>query len=489
MITFDFDNTYARDLQGFYAPLQGAVAPDPSIVQFNQELATSFGLDADALNTPEGAAIFAGSVVPDGAEPLAQVYAGHQFGGFSQQLGDGRALLLGEILDTDGNRFDLQLKGSGRTPFSRGGDGKAVLGPVLREYLMGEAMHALGVPTTRALAAVTTGETVMRDGPKSGAVLARIASSHLRVGTFQFFAARQDWDKVRQLADYAIARHYPDLASADDKYLRFLAAVINRQAALIAQWMHVGFIHGVMNTDNMTISGETIDYGPCAFMDHYDPATVFSSIDRNGRYAFGNQPNIALWNLTRLAETLLHLIDPEDDDNAVALATDALNGFSDSYNETWIAGMCAKIGLATQHDDDTTLISDLLAIMTAQRIDYTQFFRALTDAATGDDSEVLALCDDPATLTGWLATWRTRLERDPQNPTERVAAMNEINPIYIPRNHLVEEALQSAEAGDIGPFTTLLDVLKTPFPQRARLESYEGPAPNGAPHFQTFCGT
>ncbi len=489
MIKFDFDNTYAKTLEGFYTPWQGAVAPDPKIIQFNQLLTRDLGLDPEALNTQEGAAIFSGSIAPEGADPLAQAYAGHQFGGFSQQLGDGRALLLGEVLDKDGNRFDLQLKGSGRTPFSRGGDGKAVLGPVLREYLMGEAMHALRVPTTRALAAVTTGEDVMRDGLKPGAVLARIASSHLRVGTFQFFAARQDWDKVRQLADYAIARHYPDLVSADDKYLRFLGAVVDRQATLIAKWMHVGFIHGVMNTDNMTISGETIDYGPCAFLDSYDPATVFSSIDRNGRYAFGNQPNIALWNLTRLAETLLQLIDAKDDDNAISLATDALNGFNDRYNDAWTTGMRAKIGLMTTQEGDTDLLSDLLEIMTEQRVDYTQFFRALADAATGDDTKLLTLLTDPAKIAPWLATWQIRLQSELQNPTERAAAMNKINPIYIPRNHRVEETLQAAEAGDFVPFTKLLDVLQTPFTKRAGLENYEGPAPKDAPMYQTFCGT
>ena len=329
--TFNFDNTYARELEGFYVQWQGAPAPAPKIVLFNSALADDLGLESNALNSPDGAAIFAGSVTPTGANPLAQAYAGHQFGGFSEQLGDGRALLLGELLDKKGARFDLHLKGSGRTPFSRGGDGKAVLGPVLREYLMGEAMHALGVPTTRALAAVTTGEEVARDGLKPGAVLARIASSHLRVGTFQFFAAREEWDKVRKLADYAIERHYPELASADDKYLGFLSAVLERQASLVAKWLHAGFVHGVMNTDNMTISGETIDYGPCAFVDTYEPKAVFSSIDRDGRYAFGNQPVIAQWNLTRFAETLLPLIDADDIENAIRLATNVINSFVARY--------------------------------------------------------------------------------------------------------------------------------------------------------------
>jgi uncharacterized protein YdiU (UPF0061 family) len=328
---FQFDNTYARDLEGFYVPWKGAEVPAPRMIRFNRPLAEELGLDADALDTDAGAAIFAGHQAPEGAEPLAMAYAGHQFGGFSPQLGDGRALLLGEVIDRQGRRRDIHLKGSGRTPFSRGGDGKAVLGPVLREYIIGEAMHALGVPTTRALAAVATGEEIMRqDGPAPGAVLARVASSHLRVGTFQFFAARGETERLRQLADYAIARHYPDLAGQPDRYLGLLKAVRDRQAALIAQWMNFGFVHGVMNTDNMTISGETIDYGPCAFIDGYDPAMVFSSIDQHGRYAYGNQPKIAQWNLARLAETLLDLINPDDSDDAVKRASDVVNGFPEA---------------------------------------------------------------------------------------------------------------------------------------------------------------
>ncbi len=486
---FDFDNTYARELEGFYVPWQGTNAPAPMIVQFNDDLANDLGLDSEALNGTDGAAIFAGSVAPDGATPLAQVYAGHQFGGFSEQLGDGRALLLGEVLDKNGKRFDLQLKGSGRTPFSRGGDGKAVLGPVLREYLMGEAMHALGVPTTRALAAVTTGEEVARDGMKPGAVLARIASSHLRVGTFQFFAARKEWDKVRKLADYAIARHYPELVSADDKYLGFLSAVVDQQAALVARWLQVGFVHGVMNTDNMTISGETIDYGPCAFVDAYDSKAVFSSIDRDGRYAFGNQPVIAQWNLTRLAETLLPLIDPDDSDNAVRLASNVINGFIVRYTDIWTKGMRAKIGLTSSEDDDAALINDMFVAMEGQAVDYTLFFRRLADAALGKDSQLLALFDDAGNITPWLKSWQDRLLRDPQNPDERAKAMNMVNPIYIPRNHRVEEALKAAEADDMTPFTKLLQVLSAPFTKRNGLDDYESPAPDGLAPYQTFCGT
>jgi len=484
---FDFDNSYARDLAGFYAEWQGAVAPAPEVMLVNADLATSLGLDADALRS--SAEALSGSKAPEGATPLAMAYAGHQFGGFSPQLGDGRALLLGEIRDKDGNRFDLHLKGSGRTPFSRGGDGKAVLGPVLREYLMGEAMHALGIPTTRALAAVTTGENVFREGPKKGAVLARIAASHLRVGTFQFFAARNEWDKVRQLANYAIARHDPDLAEADDKYLTFLTRVADRQAALVASWLHVGFVHGVMNTDNVTISGETIDYGPCAFVDAYDPQAVFSSIDRGGRYAFGNQPVIAQWNLARLAETLLPLIDPEDDDNAIRLATTVIEGFIGRYTEIWLDGMRAKIGLASAEKGDADLINDLFTAMEGQEVDYTRFFRALAQAALAHPAPVTDMFKDKSAISAWLAAWAERLMRDPQDPAERATAMNKTNPIYIPRNHLVEEALTAAETGDMAPFNALLEVLSDPCTKRDGLDKYALPAPSEFGPFKTFCGT
>jgi uncharacterized protein YdiU (UPF0061 family) len=486
---FKFDNTYARELEGFYAPWEGEKAPDPKIVVFNKALASDIGSDADALNTDRGAAIFSGTTVPEGANPLAQAYAGHQFGGFPAQLGDGRALLLGEVLNKQGQRVDLQLKGSGRTPFSRGGDGKAVLGPVLREYLMGEAMYALGISTTRALAAVTTGEKVVRDGLKPGAVLARVASSHLRVGTFQFFAARKEWDKVKQLADYAIARHYPDLVAVDDKYMKFLAAVAERQASLVAAWLHVGFVHGVMNTDNMTISGETIDYGPCAFVDAYGAKAVFSSIDQDGRYAFGNQPVIAQWNLTRLAETLLPLIDPDDGDNAIRLATNVINRFIVRYTDIWTSGMRAKIGLVSSEEEDSALINDLFTAMDGQNVDYTQVFRRLADAATGDDNGLRGLFDDRENIINWLVRWQARLLRDPQNPAERAQAMNAVNPIYIPRNHNVEAALGAAEGGNMLLFTTLLDVLSDPFTKRDGLEMFEGPAPDDFGPYETFCGT
>ena len=473
-------NSYATELAGFYAAWQGDAAPAPALVMLNHGLADELGLDADFLASPEGRALLTGGTAPAGAVPLAMAYAGHQFGGFSPQLGDGRALLLGEIISPQGARYDLHLKGSGRTPFSRGGDGKAVLGPVLREYLMGEAMHALGIPTTRALAALTTGETIIRDGARPGAVLARVAASHIRVGTFQFFAARGEADKLRQLADYAIARHDPAL-KAD--YLGFLAAVVARQAKLVAQWMQVGFIHGVMNTDNMVISGETIDYGPCAFLDGYGPDVVFSSIDSHGRYAYGNQPVIAQWNLARLAECLLGLID-EDTDRAIAKATEVVNGFMPQYQTAWLAGMRRKFGLAGEDAADLALAEDILAVMHAQRVDFTLFFRHLAKAAAGDDAPLRALFSDPAPLARWLAGWRARLEPD------AAPGMNQTNPTYIPRNHLVEAALDAAVVQkDMAPFQTLLDVLGDPFTERAGLEAYTQPAPESFGPFQTFCGT
>jgi len=374
---FNFDNTYARDLEGFYTDWQAAKVPAPELLAFNRELAAELGLDAAALETPEGASLFAGNALPAGASPLAQAYAGHQFGGFSPSLGDGRALLLGEIVDVQGNRRDLQLKGSGRTPFSRGGDGKAAVGPVLREYLMGEAMHALGIPTTRALAAVSTGESVMRETPLPGAILTRVAASHVRVGTFQYFAVRKDWPKIRQLANYVIARHYPQAANAENPVMALFEAVMDAQAELVASWMHVGFIHGVMNTDNMTISGETIDYGPCAFMDRYAADTVFSSIDSQGRYAYANQPVIAQWNLTRFAETLINAID-DDEKLAIEKLTTAINGYQSIYMRHWLAGMRAKIGLASEHGNDLNLINELFTTIDAQNVDYTLFFRHLS---------------------------------------------------------------------------------------------------------------
>lgn len=494
---FVFDNSYARDLEGFYVECQGAAAPEPEILRLNDSLARELGLAPETLNTPQGAAVLAGSVAPAGAAPLAMAYAGHQFGGFSPQLGDGRALLLGEVIDQNGNRRDIHLKGSGRTPFSRGGDGKAVLGPVLREYLMGEAMHALGIPTTRALAATATGANVMRDGgPQPGAVLARVAASHLRVGTFQFFAARGETDNLRRLLDYAVARHAPELADTaqgapnEQMYvpMAYVRHTVNVQAKLIAQWMSVGFIHGVMNTDNMALSGETIDYGPCAFMDAYDPATVFSSIDRQGRYAYENQPGIARWNLARLAETLLDFISP-DEDEAIRIASAEIDAFGAVYEAEWLALMRAKLGLTTAEEGDFALAHNLLKAMEGQGVDFTNSFRALADVLLDDSGALRAQFTDPDAARDWQDEWQSRLARDPMDPEKRAAAMNRVNPIYIPRNHLVEAALGAATTGNMAPFEALLAVLADPFTKRDGLDAYAVPAPDSFGNYRTFCGT
>lgn len=486
---FQFDNSYARDMAGFYVDWEGAKVPSPEMVLFNRPLAEELNLDPDLLSTPAGAAIFAGVTPPDGSSPLAQVYAGHQFGGFSPQLGDGRALLIGEVIDQQGQRRDIQLKGSGPTPFSRGGDGKAVIGPVLREYVIGEAMFALGIPTTRALAAVTTGEDIFREGPKPGAVLTRVASSHLRVGTFQFFAARGETEKVRQLADYAIARHDPDLLDQDDRHLKFFARVMERQAALVADWVLVGFVHGVMNTDNTTISGETIDYGPCAFIDSYDPTAVFSSIDHGGRYAFGRQPMIMQWNLARLAEAMLALVAPNDLDKAVELVSSQLDRFPDLYGKHWLAGMRRKTGLRFEQDEDKVFFESLLDVMHKQNVDYTLFFRHLGEAVTGDLAGVRALADTPEALDDWLTEWRNRLSAEGAEPAAVQASLSGVNPLFIPRNHKVEEALQASETGDYEPVRKLISVLEQPFEERPNLEDYARPAPQEFGAYRTFCGT
>jgi serine/tyrosine/threonine adenylyltransferase len=484
-----FDNTYARDLEGFYVPWKAAQVARPRLVKFNRELAEELGLDAGALDSEEGAGIFAGNEIPEGAVPLAQAYAGHQFGGFVPQLGDGRALLLGEVIDRNGRRRDIQLKGSGPTPFSRNGDGRAALGPVLREYLIGEAMHALRIPTTRALAAVLTGEPVYRESALPGAVLTRVAASHIRVGTFQFFAARGERDKVGRLADYVIERHYPELKDHANRYLGLLQQVCDRQAALIASWMHVGFIHGVMNTDNMAISGETIDYGPCAFMDHYDPATVFSSIDAHGRYAYANQPRIAQWNLARLAETLLPLIDA-DGKRAIARATEVVNAFPEQYERYWLKGMRAKLGLVNEEEADLNLATGFFAAMAGKNVDYTLAFRYLVDAALGQEEAIRALFADPSAYDLWNGHWRARLARDAVAPLERAQAMRRANPAFIPRNHRVEEALSAAvEHDNYAPFETLLKILARPFDDQPEFAAYAEPPPEGRGCYQTFCGT
>ncbi len=483
---FTFDNTYARELEGFYVAWKAAQVARPRMIKFNGQLADELGLDADALDSDAGARIFSGNETPEGAVPLAQAYAGHQFGGFVPQLGDGRALLIGEVIDRHGRRRDIQLKGSGPTPFSRAGDGRAALGPVLREYLIGEAMHALGIPTTRALAAVITGEPVYRERALPGAVLTRVAASHVRVGTFQFFAVRGEQAKVGQLADYVIDRHYPELKGQANPYLGLLERVCDKQAALVASWMHVGFIHGVMNTDNMTISGETIDYGPCAFMDHYDPATVFSSIDTQGRYAYANQPRIAQWNLARLAETLLPLID-EDANRAVARATEVINAFTGQYERYWIKGMRAKLGLFNEEEADLNLATEFLTAMEGNNVDYTLAFRYLADAALGQQERVRGLFADPSNYDQWSGHWRARLSRESVEPLERAQAMRRANPAFIPRNHRVEEALSAAvEHDDYAPFETLLQILARPFDDQPEFAAFADPPPEGQGHYRTF---
>ena len=486
---FSFDNSFARSLHKFYVLCKAASAPSPKLLLFNYNLAKELGLEPSMLNSEAGSAIFSGNVIPEGAEPLAQVYAGHQFGGFSPQLGDGRALLLGEVIDTLGLRRDIQLKGSGRTPFSRGGDGKATLGPVLREYLIAESMHALGVPTTRALAAVTTGELVNRERPLPGAILTRVAASHIRIGTFQFFAARGDTDKVRELADYAIARHHPATPSLDNPYLAFFKSVTEAQAALVARWMSLGFIHGVMNTDNMTISGETIDYGPCAFMDTYSAETVFSSIDTHGRYAYGNQPSILSWNLARLAETLIPLVN-SDKDEAVGLLTGAVQDVGRVYEFYWLNAMRSKIGLWTKSPSDLELINDLLSLMEDSHADFTLVFRHLSKLLRGDSSQVRQHFDISASFDAWSQRWQNRMKSENICDETRPLAMDQTNPIYIPRNYKVEAALIAAvEHDDMKPFTRLLAVLSRPFDDVQGNEDYAIPGPQLATPYQTFCGT
>ncbi len=478
-----FVNAYATLPARFYSPQSPAQVAAPRLIKFNGALAHELNLD---VNGTDATAIFSGNVVPEGAYPIAAAYAGHQFGGFSPQLGDGRAILLGDVIDTAGVARDIQLKGSGRTAFSRGGDGRAALGPVLREYIISEVMHALGIPTTRALAAVLTGETVYRERPLPGAVVTRVAASHVRVGTFQFFAARGDQEAVRILADYVIDRHYPQARDqardAGRPYLALLEGVVARQARLVAQWMGVGFIHGVMNTDNMAVSGETIDYGPCAFMEAYDPAAVFSAIDEGGRYAYGNQPRMAQWNLARLAETLLALIDP-DQARAVALASAAVNGFSAQFDAHSLAGMRAKLGLVQAEEEDRALVAGLLRVMGQNGADFTLTFRRLADLADGSGEGPRALFADPGAFDAWAEAWRARL--DGAAPEMRL-----VNPAYIPRNHQVEAVIAAAvEREDFAPFEALLEVLARPFEAQPGREAYEAPAREEERVLRTFCGT
>ena len=493
-IRFNFDNSYARLPERFFARLDPTPVVAPRLVKVNENLARDLGLDPSALASEQGVEILAGNRIAVGSEPLSIAYAGHQFGSFVPQLGDGRAILLGEVMGRDGMRYDIQLKGSGRTPFSRGGDGKAALGPVLREYIVSEAMAALGVPTTRALAAVTTGEHVQRETALPGAVLTRVAASHLRVGTFQYFAAQRDMEGTRCLADYAIARHYPEAAQAKQPYRSLLDGVIARQAQMIAHWMLLGFIHGVMNTDNTSISGETIDYGPCAFMEAYDPATVFSSIDHHGRYAYGNQPRVGQWNLARLAEALLPILVQEvgSEESAVASANEALTAFEPQFEAARIAGLLRKLGLFTKREGDAALADDLLECMAANGADFTLTFRRLCGAASEaeGDAGVRALFSDPGDYDAWAARWRRRLEEEPVAAEARAAAMRMANPAFIPRNHIVEAALDAAVwKQDFQPFEKLLNVVSRPFEDRPDLEFYTTPARPEEYVSQTFCGT
>jgi uncharacterized protein YdiU (UPF0061 family) len=478
-----FDNSYARLPAAFFARLDPVPVGRPQLVVFNEALAGLLGLNADALKGAEGAAVFSGNRIPEGAEPIAQAYAGHQFGYFTM-LGDGRAILLGEHLTPAGRRFDIQLKGSGQTPFSRQGDGRAALGPMLREVIISEALHALGIPTTRSLAVVTTGEPVVRENALQGAVLTRVAASHIRVGTFEYAAARGATEELRALADYTIRRHFPELAEADNPYLALVREVMDRQASLVARWLMVGFIHGVMNTDNMALGGETIDYGPCAFMDAYDPETVFSSIDRHGRYAYGRQPQIAQWNLARLAETLLPLFHG-DRQKGLEMANAAIAGFPETFHRYWLAGMRAKLGLANQEAEDAALAGDLLDRMHRHGADFTNTFRDLAAAPLPENS-VLGTPD----FAPWRERWHARLKRQPDSREVSRRRMTTHNPAVIPRNHRVEEALAAAvDRADYAVMERLLAVLRDPYRDPPPHGGYHLPAPPSDTPYRTFCGT
>ncbi len=482
-MNISFDNTYVQLPERFFAKQDPAQVPEPTLIRVNHALAERLSIDTEWLESTDGIATLAGNAIPEGAEPIAQAYAGHQFGGFSPQLGDGRAILLGEVIDTDGARLDLQLKGSGRTPFSRGGDGKSALGPVLREYVVSEAMAALGVATTRALAAVATGERVLRqEGPLLGAVFTRVAASHIRVGTFQYFRARNDIDALRRLADHAIARHYPDAADASEPYVALLESVVIGQADLIAHWMSLGFIHGVMNTDNTAISGETIDYGPCAFMDAFHAQCVFSSIDRGARYAWGNQPDIGFWNVSRFAEALLPLL-AEDSSVATPVAETALSKYPDRFGSQYLGRFRAKFGIPPEVSVE--LIAEGLQLLDTQKVDFTLFFRRLTQVAGGDGAEsVASLFSDREPFETWLGKWR----RDAA-PDQCLADMRTSNPVLIPRNHRVEQAIQSGYAGDFSRFHRLVDALASPYADQAEYADLEAPPRSEEIVHETFCGT
>jgi serine/tyrosine/threonine adenylyltransferase len=487
---FGFQHTYSALPSRFHAPIQPTPVADPRLVVFNTPLARELGLDPGAIE-PHAAALFSGNQLPEDATPIAMAYAGHQFGAFVPRLGDGRAILLGELQTPDGALRDIQLKGSGLTPFSRNGDGRAVLGPMLREYIISEAMQALGIPTTRSLAVVTTGERVYREEVLPGAVLTRVAASHVRVGTFQYFAARGDQEGLRDLLEYVIARHYPAARDTQSPALAVLQEITQRQLDLIARWLLVGFIHGVMNTDNMALSGETIDYGPCAFMDEYDPKTVFSSIDRNGRYSYGNQPAIAQWNLARFAETLLPLIDPNTE-KAVSLAMEVLDPFIDQFDLLFLAGLRRKIGLSTAGDNDAELVRNLLTTMQRSHADFTLTFRrlALMVEKPEQQSRLRELFSSDSDIESWLRAWQDRLASDPLTPSARATLMRGANPAFIPRNHRVQSALTAAEGGDYAPFRKLVDVLQHPYDDQADMTAEYGQPPQESERvLQTFCGT
>lgn len=482
-VGWHFDNSYASLPEVFFSRLNPTPVAVPKMVVFNDELAADLGLNADALRSHAGIAVLAGNQVPKGADPLALAYAGHQFGYFTM-LGDGRAILLGEHITPANERFDIQLKGSGRTPYSRGGDGRAALGPMLREYIISEAMHGLGIPTTRSLAVVTTGEDVARETLLPGAVLTRVAASHLRVGTFQYAIAWGVREDIKVLADYALWRHYPSIdRQSPDRFLQLLQGVVEKQAKLVAEWQLVGFIHGVMNTDNMSISGETIDYGPCAFMDVYDPTTVFSSIDQYGRYAYGNQPSMAAWNLTRFAETMLTLLN-NDAQKATEMAQEAVSAFWEAFQQHWLAGMRSKLGICGDEKEDTGLIEELLGLMQRHKADYTNTFRALT-LNRQEELPMYGTCEWMA----WYERWQNRVNRQSPSPFNHQQLMRQTNPAVIPRNHRVEEALSAAvEEGDLGVMERLLAILTTPFAYTAEQEAYSIPPASALP-YRTFCGT
>ena len=476
------EHSYAQLPPVFFSQVRPTAVASPKVVLLNRTLAEELGLDSLALNRPENAGWFTGNTLPPGASPLAQAYAGHQFGNFVM-LGDGRAILLGEQVTPSGDRFDIQLKGPGRTRFSRGGDGRAALGPMLREFIVSEAMHALGIPTTRSLAVATTGELVYRESALPGAILTRVASSHLRVGTFEFAAALGDLENLRALGDYTIRRHYPELLGEEQRYAGLLREILKRQAALIARWQHVGFVHGVMNTDNMALSGETIDYGPCAFMEAYHPATVFSSIDHNGRYAYANQPGIAHWNLSRLASAMLPLFH-EEDEKALDLANEVLATFPAKFQAEWMREFRAKLGLFNEEPGDAELGEELLAVMQEQKLDFTNTFRDLSQGSIQGP----AAADERFQL--WQRRWKDRLRRQSQNPEEAQALMRRHNPAVIPRNHKVEEALAAAtEQGELNLVMKLIDVLAQPFAYERELSEYSNPSPGCDGRYQTFCGT